>query len=143
MPYTQWKTSLINCFLNRAYIVSNTWSVFHDEVAKLTEVFKDNGYPQKVFDNCVSKFLDKKRLVVENHQDDNQTNNIVIFCIPYIGHPSRNFKRVMSKISKRINLETRIVFQTFRVGNYFSLKDRTPLELKANVVALVTRAFPT
>ena len=34
----------------------------------------------------------------------------------------------------QLDIKVRIVFKTSRVGSYFSLKDRTPLELRANVV---------
>ena len=131
---SQWKNSIMTCFVNRAYTVSSTWSLFHEEISKLSDIFRNNGYPPTVFDKCVNKFLENKLSNEEKPLDNAQSKTAVILCIPYIGHPSRNFKRLMSKISKRINIETRIVFQTFRVGNYFSLKDRTPLDLMAKVV---------
>jgi len=36
--------------------------------------------------------------------------------------------------NSKITIKTRIVFKSFCEGSYFSLKDATPLELKANVV---------
>ena len=34
-------------------------SKFHLEVAKLKEIFLKNGYPRKIIDACVFKFLNK------------------------------------------------------------------------------------
>ena len=54
--------------------------------------------------------------------------------IPFIGHPSMTFKKSSSKNIKSLNKKCCIIFKTFKVQNYFSLKDETPLALQANVV---------
>ena len=40
----------------------------------------------------------------------------------------------MCKIGKDLNVKTRVVFKSFKIGQYFSLKDVTPKEIKANVI---------
>ena len=56
--------------------------------------------------------------------------------IPFIGHPSITFKKSLAKNLKSINKKCCTIFKTFKVQNYFSLKDETPLALQANVVYL-------
>ena len=34
-----WKSGLIKCFLNRAFIVCNNWLTFHEEISKLKDIF--------------------------------------------------------------------------------------------------------
>ena len=34
-----WKSGLIKCFLNRAFIVCNNWFSFHEEISKLKDIF--------------------------------------------------------------------------------------------------------
>ena len=55
-----WKSALIKCFLNRAFIVCNNWITFHEEMSKLKDIFHMIGYPNEIFDNHVKKFLSEK-----------------------------------------------------------------------------------
>ena len=58
-----------------------------------------------------------------------------IFFIPYIGLPSIIFSRKLKELFKKYYcIDIRIVFTSFKVKDYFSLKCRTPLPLLANVV---------
>jgi len=120
-------------FLNRAYIICNNWSLFHDEFSRLSLIFSNNGYPKSVFDTCVQKFLDKK---YSNGQtsDNTKDEQLVNFSIPYIGHASLVYKKKLVKVFKSIGIEIRVVFKSFKVKNYFSLKEVTPMNLKSNVV---------
>ena len=58
-----------------------------------------------------------------------------VLSIPFVGKPSLLFKRKMTSIFKnmlRVNL--RCVFQSTKVGSYFSLKSKSPALLLSNVV---------
>ena len=58
-----------------------------------------------------------------------------LFFIPYIGLPSVVFGRKLRELFKKYYaIDIRIVYSSFKVKNYFSLKCRTPLPLLANVV---------
>ena len=58
-----------------------------------------------------------------------------IFFIPYIGLPSIIFNWKLKELLKIYYcIGTRVVFTSFKVRNYSSLKCRTPLLLLANVV---------
>ena len=58
-----------------------------------------------------------------------------IFFIPYIGLPSIIFDRKLKELFKKYYcIDIRIVFTSFKVKKYFSLKCCTPLPLLANVV---------
>ena len=56
--------------------------------------------------------------------------------MPFIGNPSKTFKQSLTKNLKSINKECCTIFKTFKVQNYFSLKDVTTVALQANVVYL-------
>ena len=84
-------------------------------------------------------FLKKK--FVNTKCSDNKKDKIsddkveTIFCIPYIGLPSVIFARKIKTVFKNFyNIDVRIVFTSFKVKQYFSLKCGTPLPLLANVV---------
>ena len=58
----------------------------------------------------------------------------IIFFIPYIGLPSIIFGRKLKELLKKYYcIDIRIVFTSFKVNNYFSLKCCTPLPVLANV----------
>ena len=58
-----------------------------------------------------------------------------IFLVPYVGLPSVIFGRKLKDLFKKYYcIDIKIVFTSFKVKNYFSLKSRTPLPLLANVV---------
>lgn len=128
-----WKTGLIMCFLHRAYLVCSSWTLFHNEVSKLSDMFVKNGYPKVMIDNCVGKFLNRKIDTQPKIDNDNEEKYYMI-CLPYLGYISDNFKKQIRQTYKKLGIKVRVVFRSFRVGNYFSLKDKTPFSLKAKVI---------
>ena len=69
----------------------------------------------------------------EDIEDDNSI--YCILCVPYYSKQSIKFaKQLSSIISKKFNIDMKIVYSTFKVKNYFRLKCRTPLHLLSNVV---------
>ena len=129
-----WKLGLINCLLHRAYIISSTWNLFNDEADYLKNLFISNGYPVNLFYACLKRFLNKKH---EKNGDRKVVHDGVekVFSIPYVGLPSILFGKKLKRIFKdHYRIDLKIVFTTFKVKNYFSLKCRAPLPLSANVV---------
>lgn len=130
----KWKFGLIQCLLHRAYLITSTWKLFCEEVDFLKNIFNQNGYPDHLFFSCVKRFLNSKF----KHNTDNKIIDEKVetmFFVPYIGLPSVIFGRKLRElIRKYYGIDVRIVFTTFKVKNYFSLKCRTPLPLLANIV---------
>ena len=131
----KWKFGLINCLLHRAYMISSNWVLFSKEVDFLKDVFLKNGYPEQLFNSCVRRFLNLK------HGENNSEGKIqddkveTIFSIPYIGLPSVIFGRKLKRLFKDYYcIDVKVVFTSFKVKNYFSLKCHTPMPLLSNVV---------
>ena len=58
-----------------------------------------------------------------------------LLFIPYIGLPSIIFgRKIKDLFKKNYAIDIKIVYTTYKVKHYFSLKCRTPLSLLANVV---------
>ena len=58
-----------------------------------------------------------------------------VFLIPYIGLPLVIFIRKLKRLLKDYYcIDVKVVFSSFKVKNYFSLKCHTPMPLMANVV---------
>ena len=130
----KWKYSLIHCLLHRAYTICSNWQVFSQEIEFLKDIFIKNGYPENVFLSCVKRFLNMKYDCAANR---NFTEDKIekIMLVPYIGLPSVIFSRKLKDLFKKYYcIDIKIVFTSFKVKNYFSLKSRAPLTLLANVV---------
>ena len=131
----KWKFGLIQCLLHRAYTISSNWFTSSQEVDFLKGVFSQNGYPEDLFTSCLRRFVNNKcdRSIQNSKNKEDRVETI--FFIPYIGLPSIIFSRKLKELFKKYYcIDIRIVFTSFKVKNYFSLKCSTPLPLLANVV---------
>ena len=131
---TKWKFGLIKCLLHRAYTISSDWCSMTQEFEFLRNLFRKNGYPDRMFSSCLQRFLLEKFTPATRtkvREDCVETT----FPIPYVGLPSTIFARKIQQLMKdNFGIIVRIVFTTCKVKNYFSLKCTTPSPLLANVV---------
>ena len=54
-----YKYSLVFTLLYRAFSICSSFTKFHEEIIKLKEIFKNNGYPNGFINLCVKKSLDE------------------------------------------------------------------------------------
>ena len=64
-----YKTGLIWSLLYRAFSLCCSFELFHQEILKLKDIFKINGYPTSFINNCVKRFLDKVFIKKKNFFD--------------------------------------------------------------------------
>ena len=95
-----------------------------------------NGYPKDIFYNHVKTFLSIKLMTTNSCENKNDEIKYTVI-IPFIGHPSITLKKSLAKNLKSINKKCCKICKTFKVQNYFSLKDEIPLDLQANFVYLI------
>ena len=127
-----WKRALIKCFLRRALKLCSNWNLFHIEVDNLRNVFKQNGYCYNFFDRTVQNFLSSYLCPSDNQAQ--QPIDQFTLILPYFGVASETLKGQLRRLCKRYNIGCRVVFQPFKVSNYFSLKTRVPVLLKSCLV---------
>ena len=107
---------------------------FNLEVDKLRQMFKLNGYPLYYFNKVLDKFLNSSNNDNE-YLDSNDDVEFVVIKIPFIGDHSYSLSNKLKKlIEDANNCKVRIVFTSFKLRNYFSLKAKTPKHLLSNVV---------
>ena len=120
---------------DRAYTISSSWLTFSQEVDFLKGVFSQNGYPEDLFTSCLRRFVNNKCDKSIQNSKIKEDRVETIFFIPYIGLPSIIFSQKLKELFKKYYcIDIRIVFTSFEVKNYFSLKCCTSLPLLANVV---------
>ena len=130
---TKYKNGLVNCLVDRIFKINNTWLGFHNDLMKIFEILQKNCYPEHILSKITKRYLNnklsvKQTLVVEDER------NIRYFKLPYLGNLSLTCQRKIEKICQKFckNVDVRIVFQTCKLKEFFSTKDK--LMLKSKVV---------
>ena len=55
-----YKIGLIRCLIHRAFKISSSYIIFHNELEKIKILLQKNLYPKSVIDNHTKTFLDKQ-----------------------------------------------------------------------------------
>ena len=131
----KWKFGLILCLLNTAKTVCSTERYFNDEVSKLRTMFLANNYPKSFFDQALQKFLHKQNAPILDSSSTSTEKSGITFSTPFVGEASQKFsKEVVSLIKTTFEIDVLPVFTSNKIGQYFSLKSKTPFSLSSNVV---------
>ena len=59
------KVGMAHTFLHRWSQVWSNWTKFHLKLVWLMNIFKKNGYPDNLTNNCFKRFLDNKHRIEE------------------------------------------------------------------------------
>ena len=70
-----YKVGLVRTFLHRAFMISDSLFLFHEEVVKIKHYSKKNSYPLSFVDKQVKLFLENK--INEKSDTVNATKNVV------------------------------------------------------------------
>ena len=89
-----------------------------------------NAYPPFLIDKGIKTYLDHKFSSSQNQLRD--TFDVYYFKLPYIGNLSHHIKNKLSKLCKEFckeNFNIKLVFNLFKIKNYFSYIDPIPNDL--------------
>ena len=123
------KIGLLHTLLYRCFRICSDWTKFHLEVVKLTDVFKNNGYPENFINNCFKVFLDNKYRIQE--KVITVPKKTLFLVLPYLGPLSLQTRTKLRKSLKGILncCKLHIVFKSQKkLAKAFRLKDRIPKE---------------
>ena len=127
-----WKISLIKCLVKRAISICSNWSLFDKEINNIRKIFARNNYPAALVEKIIKSTLTK--FVAPNSPAPMEERTSYTLCLPYFGKMSDIFKKRLSRVCSRYQLEARVVFLPFKVSQYFCLKSSVPTVLKSCVV---------
>ena len=133
-----YKENLLLALIHRCFELCSSFSHFHLDIVKLKEIIKKNGYPTRLFDTCVKKYLNKifsgKRLMSNAAGPTKQTLTLVL---PFLGSTSlrlRNKLRSAFKESSKV-FNIRILFRTScRVKYFLRFKDQLSESMRSHFV---------
>ena len=121
-----YKIGLIKCLIDRTYKINSAWPGFHDDVSKVKDVLKRNSYPPFILDKIIKAYIDK--IQYNNNKVSFEVNKLQYFKLPYIGKYSEQVQKKITKLSKQYCKENngKSVFSSFKISDYFSVKDVSP-----------------
>ena len=135
------KISLIKCLKDRSFKICNNSNSFHNDTENIKSNFIKNAYPSFLIDRVIEKYLDYRFSGNQNQLKDQ--SDVHYFKLPYIGNLSHHIKNKLSKLCKEFckeNFNIKLVFNSFKIKNYFSYKDPITNYLKSFLVYKFTCA---
>ena len=127
--------------IDRSFKICSNWNSFRNDIENIKSNFIKNAYPPFLVDKVIKKYLDYKFSTNQNQLKD--TSDVHYFKLPYIGNLSHHIKNKLSKLCKEFFKESfniKLVFNSFKIKNYFSYKDPIPDDLKSFLVYKFTCA---
>ena len=127
--------------MDRSFKICNHWNSFHNGIENITSNLMKNAYPTALFDKVIKKYHDYK--FSSNQKQLKVTSDVHYYKLPYIRNFSHYIKNTLSKLCKEFrkkNFNIKVVFNSFKILNYFSYKDPIPNNLKSFLVYKFTYA---
>ena len=106
-----YKIGLIRCLIHRAFKISGSYIIFHNELKKIKILQQKNMYPKSVIDNQIKTFPDKQFTVDSGTTSEKQKT--VYYTLSYIGHFSHAKKGILD-IFVNVFVKTLILRLHFR-----------------------------
>ena len=126
--------------MDRSFEICNNWNSFHNDIENIKSNLIKNAYPPFLIDKAIKKYLDYK--FSSNQIQLKDKSNVHYFKLPYIGNLSHHITIELSKLCKEFykeNFNIKLVFNSFKIKNYFSYKP-IPNDLKPFLVYKFTCA---
>ena len=135
IPYP-YKLVLIRTLVDRAYTINNAWLGFHENIKKLTEILKKNLFPAHLVERVVDRYLTLTRDECDPPVSVSDTTTNFYFKLPYIGPFSVITQKRVRQFAKCYcnNIDVKLAFSSFKIGDMFGVKDPIPRGLRTCVV---------
>ena len=138
-----WKIGTLKGLIRRAFIVCSSLDAREREIAFLKRVFRGiNGYPSRVVSDAIHEVQQKyeqnnSTLVVPDEVVAEESETKPTIVVPYKGKEGekivRQFRRALDR-ALPANVKPQIVYTGKKVGSYFRIKDRVPIEHQSNLI---------
>ena len=127
--------------IDKSFKICNNWNYFHNDIESIKSNRIKNAYQPFLINNVIKKYLAHK--FFSNQNQLKETSDVHYFKLPYIANISHHIKNKLLKYCKefsRENFNIKLVFNSFKIKNYFSYKDQFPDDLKSFLVYKFTCA---
>ena len=127
---------LIRTLVDRAYIINNAWLGFHENIQKLTEILEKNLFAAHLIERVVNRYLTLTRDECDPPVSVSDTTTNFYFKLPYICPFSVITQKRVRQFAKCYcnNIDVKLAFSSFKIGDMFGVKDPIPRGLRTCVV---------
>ena len=118
----RFKLNSTQSLISRAYGICSSYSNFHSELNFLKQLFYSNGFPIKLVEYYINKFLWSKYSV--NSANVSETSQTMYVKLPFLGHHSDRFAKELSPIFTKFfpSVSFRIILvNNFKIVSFFFL----------------------
>ena len=119
--------------MERSFKICNNWSSFHNDIENIKSNLIRNAYPPFLIDKVIKEYLD---YTFSSNQNQLKNKSYVhYFKLP--DNLLHHIKNKLSKLCKEFckeNFDIKLVFNSFKIKNYFSYKHPIPDDLKLFLV---------
>ena len=126
---------VIKTLLERAFKICSGYNALHEELMKLKDYFKRNGYPIGLIENMIKKFMDR---LYERNTTVATVNKMVKYIkLPYYGTSSFKIRKELKSLLEHSfgYIKFKITFTNpNRMKLFFLYKDRIPDRVRSNVI---------
>jgi len=133
----KFKINSLKTLLYRGYRISSNYISMHSEFEFLKDFFFNNGFPLGLIHSNINQFLNNIFQPVASNSAHTNFNKELFFTVPYFGYQSEKLRKdllqLLSKFYPRIKF-TFILVNNFKIGSFFTYKDRLPLALRSSLV---------
>ena len=132
---TSYKINLISCLIHRAYKISSNYFLFTEEIDKLWKYFSGNKYPQQIFQQVLTKYLNDKFQPKPNIITVPKFD--VYIKLQYLGSHSYHCKKHLIELINRYfpQVNLKIIFtNNCTIGSFFRFKDKIPRLLTSGII---------
>ena len=132
---SMYKFGLLSTILFRYFSICSSFQLFHLEVCEFKKIFLRNGYPLKIIDACIHKFLKKryeKKVIVDTVPKRDYT-----IVLPYLGPLSDKIQKRIKTVFQKIipTGKVNIIFKTQRrLAHFLRFKDVIPSFLNSHII---------
>ena len=78
-----YKIGMIYTLVNRCFRICSSWSMFHQQLILLREIFQKNGYPENFIDRCFKLFINSTHILKQ--KVPTVEKNPPRLVLPYLG----------------------------------------------------------
>ena len=136
IPFS-YKIGLVHTLLDRTFRINSDSNGFQSDVKKLSNFLVRNLFPKRLIDKMIKRFSDKKEKIGNSETPLENNIDMRYIKLPYIGEFSKTAKRKIQKLVSRfcnVNIKINLVFDTCKIGSFFSTKDAVPKCFKSSVI---------
>ena len=125
----KYKKTLLNTMLHRAYKISSTWSIFHDECTRLKSVFLNLKYPISLIDSEIMKFMENinNKDIVNTANTRDPTTPKTRIVLPFVSQKSCYIlKAKINDLNSKINTYIEPIFTSKKIKDSIKQVEKKP-----------------